>query len=69
MSVEAGDNVARFIADAAAEQHPVEVSRHLCIELVNAISQERAELLTFSSWHQVTLVFMALTDVTLSPGS
>src|SRR5678816_2341528 len=39
MPVEARDDVARIIANAAAEQHPVEVSRHLRIELVNATSQ------------------------------
>jgi len=45
MSVEPRDDVACVVADAAADQPSVEVSRCVRIELVNAVRQERAELL------------------------
>ena len=40
MSVEPGDDLARMIANAAAEQHSVEVSGRLRVEVVDAIGQE-----------------------------
>jgi hypothetical protein len=48
MPVETRDDVAGIIPDAAGEQHPIVVSGRLRIELVDAICQERSELLAFA---------------------
>jgi hypothetical protein len=48
MAVEARDDLACIAPDATRQEHSVEVSRRLRIELVDAISQERPERLAFS---------------------
>ena len=47
MPVEARDDFARITPDGTSQQHSIEIPRRLRIELVNAISQERAELFAF----------------------